>query len=308
MTAPLIGAAAKHHYVPEFYLRWWTGADRRLERYTKPHPSKITVRRVFPSETGFEMNLYRSPDDERLGTPWLETSIFQRLDDLAAPVLRKLNATPVARLTDAERSAWSVFVRALFYRTPATLQAVKESGVYDWRKVVESVGDRYLAIKGPNAPPTLEEYIANQSTLDIEGAILRVLPSVLVGEKVGQVLNDLHLRVIVTPPDVPSFLISDDFVLRTNGITVPGGHLALPISPRRLVIMAWEKSTVNDIAAMKPRHLVTQVNQWIVGSARHFVAAIDQTQDRFIRNRFGNDLKEPMSKRSETSLVKLWRL
>ena len=152
-------------------------------------------------------------------------------------------------------------------------------------------------MKGPNDPATLDEYIAQHSALDIEGAVLRVLPSIFVGERVGQMMNDLHMRVIVTPPEVPAFLISDDFVLRTNGVAVPGGHFAFPISPRRLVVMAWERSKLIEIVAMPPRYLVTQVNQWIAGSARLFVGAVDRTQDRFIRNRFGIDLKEPVSKR-----------
>ena len=288
---------AKHHYIPVFYLRGWTGDDGRLERYTRPRPGKVTVRRVFPTESGFENNLYRSPDDKRLGTTWLETHIFQRIDDLAAPVVRKLNATPVVQLTDEERSAWSVFVRALFYRTPATLRATKLSAAHDWRKAIEDVGDRYHEVKGPNDPATLDEYIAQHSALDIEGAVLRVLPSIFVGERVGQVMNDLHMRVIVTPPDVQTFLISDDFVLRTNGVAVPGGHFALPISPRRLVVMAWERGKLDEIVGLPPRYLVRQVNQWIAGSARLFVGAADRTQERFIHNRFGTELKEPISKR-----------
>ncbi|GAA0456563.1 MULTISPECIES: DUF4238 domain-containing protein [Sphingomonas] len=290
---------AKHHYVPEFYLREWAGADGKLERYTKPHVAKIMVKRVFPSETGFEKHLYSSPDDKRLGMAWLETRVFQRIDDLAAPVLRKLNATPVLNLSDEERSAWSVFVRALFYRTPATLRAVKHSGAYDWRRAIESLGERYPAMKNPDDPATLEEYIARHSVSDIESAVLRVLPSIFVGERVGQILNDLHFRVIVIPPEVPSFLISDDFVVRTNGIAVPGGHFAIPISPRRVVVMAWEKSKLEEITALPPRYLVTQVNQWVAGSARCFVGAVDRAQDRFIRNRFGTDLKNPLSRREE---------
>ncbi len=299
---------AKHHYVPVFYLRGWTGEDGRLERYTSPRSGKVAVRRVFPTEVGFENNLYASPDDERLGTTWLETKIFQRLDDLTAPVMRKLNSTPIPQLTDEERSAWSVFVRALMYRTPATLRATKLSSAYEWRRAVESVGDRYGEMKGPNDPDTLEEYIAQRSTDDVEGAVLRVLPSIFVSEQVGQIMNDLHFQVVVSPSDVPSFLISDDFVLRTNGVTVAGGHLALPISPRRLVVMAWEKSTLQGIVSLPPRDLVAQVNRWIVGSARQFVGADDYAQDRFIRNRFGKELKEPISKFREGAPFTIRRL
>lgn len=88
-------------------------------RYNRPVPNKIMARRVFPSEMGFERNLYRYPDQNPTKAAWLETKVFQRIDDLAAPVLQKLNADLPSQLMSEERPAWSVFVRALFYRTPA---------------------------------------------------------------------------------------------------------------------------------------------------------------------------------------------
>ena len=293
----VIGNPAKHHYVPVFYLRWWAGQDGRLERYTRPRPDKIMAKRVFPTEAGFERNLYSSPDDKQLGSTWLETRIFQRIDAMAAPVMEKLNAAPVPQLSDEERSAWSIFIRALFYRTPATLKAVKSSAAHDWREVVKCIGDRYNSIKGLEDPPTLEAYIAQHSELDVERMVLRVIPSIFVSERVGQVLNDLYMRVIVTPPDALAFLISDDFVVRTNGVLVAGGHFAIPISPHRLVVMAYEASTLRAITALPPQKLVTQVNRWVAESARYFVGAVDRTQERFIRNRFGTQLKEPVSRR-----------
>ncbi|MES2450166.1 MAG: DUF4238 domain-containing protein [Pseudomonadota bacterium] len=69
----------KHHYIPEFFLRQWIGDDRRLERYDRPHPSKIMARRVFPSEVGWIKNLYTSPGDD-LGRQWLEKKVFQVIE------------------------------------------------------------------------------------------------------------------------------------------------------------------------------------------------------------------------------------
>jgi len=110
-------------------------------------------------------------------------------------------------------------------------------------------------------PATLDEYISQYSDLDIERSVFRVLPSMFVGDTVGQVLDDLHMRAIVTPVNVPAFLISDDFVVRTNGVTVPRGHIAIPISPRRLEVMAWERSMLDELVTMPPIQLVAQINR-----------------------------------------------
>lgn len=292
---------SKHHYIPQFYLKWWTGEDGRLERYTRPVPNKVAVRRVFPSETGFSKDLYLSPGEIMRESHWLETRIFQRIDDRAALVMRKLNATPPIDLNAEEQSSWSVFVRTLFYRTPAGLHAVKDTGAREWLSAMEAARERYHVLKGPNDPDNFDDYMAARSREEIERSVINVLPNIFVSEGVGQVLNDLHKRLIDLPRSVPTFLISDDLLSRTNGIMVEGGHFALPISPRRLMVMSWQRETLETIVRLTPTELVTSVNRWVVESARHFVGAVDKTQDRFVRNRFGSDLKIPISKSTKPS-------
>ncbi len=292
-----MGDPAKHHYVPEFYLKWWAGLDGRLERFTRPAPQKIMVRRVFPSETGFERNLYKAAIPGERPPQWLETAVFQHIDSLAAPVLRKMNASPPEHLNDLEVSAWSVFVRALFYRTPHTLRAIKNSAVIDFENMIEGFRESWSSLTASETT-TFEEFRGKFLGNRLEQSALDALPNILVSERVGQILNELHKRIIVLPPEYHDFLISDDFVVRTNGIMIPRGHFAIPISPRRLLVMAYERQTLDEIVGLPTRNLLTQINRWTVESARHFVAGSDRQQERFIRNRFGIDLKQPVSSRS----------
>jgi hypothetical protein len=48
----------KHHYVPVFYLKQWTGTDGRLCEY-KNSGGQILTRQTFPAGTGYERDLYR---------------------------------------------------------------------------------------------------------------------------------------------------------------------------------------------------------------------------------------------------------
>jgi len=43
----------KHHYIPQFYLKQWTGVDRRLCEYSRPY-DRLKTRRRFPSECKLE--------------------------------------------------------------------------------------------------------------------------------------------------------------------------------------------------------------------------------------------------------------
>jgi hypothetical protein len=283
---------SKHHFIPEFYLRGWTGEDGRFERYTRPIPNKIAVRRVFPSETGWLRDLYASPGHE-LGNYWLETRIFQQIDNNAARTLRKLNGNP-SLVSAEERSSWTLFLRSLFHRTPENLRATIASASAIWDETIEELRASYDRRRGPHDPLTFDEYKATRTPLKVHASAQTSLPNLMANPKIGEFLQSLHTRIITLPPEARDFLLSDDPLARSNGLKKNGGHIAIPISPRKLFVSAWQEDFLDEITAMSPGELVKGVNCWVVESARHFVVARDVSQDRFIRNRFGNAPKDPI--------------
>jgi len=277
----------KHHYIPEFYLRWWTGEDGRLDRYTREYRGKMMVRRSFPSETGFVKKLYESPGENPELRNWMETALFQRIDSRAARVLVKLNSDPVPNLSIEEMSAWSIFIRSLHHRTPDGIEKFRQSGQREWLEALDKARNLYPRLRGQNDPETFEEYRKLHTSAQVDKMILRVLPSILFSERVGIFLNGLHKKVIDTWGATPEFLISDALLAMTNGLQIPGGHYAIPLSPRRIMVATHEESTLRDILNMEGKELATNMNRWAVERARHFVGARNRNQDRFIRNRFG---------------------
>jgi predicted nucleic acid-binding protein len=53
----LMSIPLKHHFLPEFYQGGWMGADRRVTVFARPR-DRLSVKRRFPSETGYERELY----------------------------------------------------------------------------------------------------------------------------------------------------------------------------------------------------------------------------------------------------------
>lgn len=284
---PPLRDPSKHHYIPEFYLKRWTGSDGRLERYTQPVVGKIAVRRVYPSEAGFERNLYDSPGEGERRRQWLETRLFQLVDSRASRVLTKLNLDPVPVLSVDEMSYWSIFIRSLHHRTPDRMREFKQRGHAEWLRVMREAEAEYPRLKEDTDPPTFEEYRALHTREQVDRLILRVLPSILLSERVGIFLNEMHKRYFILPPELPYLLVSDRPLAMTNGLQIQGGHYAIALAPRRLLIAAYERSTLEHASDMKLKDLVVEMNRWVVGQARYFVGASDKTQDRFIRNRFG---------------------
>lgn len=283
----------KHHYIPQFYLANWTGGDCKFERYTKPVPRKIMVKRVFPSEAGWQPGLYASPGD-RLGAQWLETKIFQAIDSRAALALRKMVAEPPQALTAADRSAWTLFLRSLLHRTPETLQGTVANAMSMIDAAIEDAREQYPALKGPTDPETFDAFKAAMTLDERRRIALKALPSLIGNPRIGQFLHDMATRVFTLPEGTRDFLLSDAPLARTNGLKKEDGHIAIPLSPRKLFVSAYRESLLDQLANMKPNELVANTNKWTVESAQHFVAARDRSQDQFIRNRFGRDPKPPL--------------
>jgi hypothetical protein len=283
---------AKHHYIPEFYLRRWIGADGRLDRYDRPIPGKIMVRRSYPSEVGFERHLYTSLAEPESQQNWMETRLFQVIDSRAAKTLEKLNQNPAPSLSLEDMSYWSVFIRSLHHRTPSRLRDFKTSGHSQWLIAIDKAKSQYSTLKSENDPPTFEEYRLLHTSETVDLLVLRVLPGILFGERVGIFLNNLHKRIYRLPDGLPDYLISDAMLAMSNGLQVAGGHYAIPLSPRSLLIAAYEKDTIVASDEMEPYEMLKAMNRWVVGRARYFVGARDRSQDRFIRNRFGQDVEE----------------
>jgi hypothetical protein len=277
----------RHHYVPQFYLREWTGPDGKLERYTKPIEGKLDIKRRPTKAVGWWEDLYRAPENDPHKDNFLEWGFFKQLDDRAARVFRLLNSTPIPALSAEEISIWSTFLMSLLHRTPEALAAYKETAGRIYDETVPEVRGRYAELRASNDPETVEEYEASLTAEDRERAVMRNFVSVIVNPKIGNFLNRLHWTAFDRPEDCPDYLLSDDPLARTNGLKKPDGHLAIPVSPRRLAVGVYERKFIDEFRGFEPRELIKRMNTWTVEGARHFVVSTDLRQSRFIKNRFG---------------------
>ncbi len=79
-----VASPKKHHYLPEFYLRRWTGSDSKLTEFRRPH-GKLVERRKHPAETGFERELYSIKTIPVVeARKEMETGFLRKIDNDAA--------------------------------------------------------------------------------------------------------------------------------------------------------------------------------------------------------------------------------
>ena len=123
---------------------------------------------------------------------------------------------------------------------------------------------------------------------------MTALPRIAINTKIAGFLHRLHWLIMDVPEGRYDLLLSDDPLARTNGLATPQGHLAMPLSPRRMLIGAYDAEFARHLRVANPRDLLKGMNDWTVQSARHFVCARDRGSELYIRKHFGTQPKRPL--------------
>src|SRR4051812_3536649 len=125
----------RHHYIPVFYLRQWTGDDGRLCQYSTPQrpPARkvVKAKRKFPAATGYIDGLYTIPGLAPDEAQFVEAQFMKMVDDWAAKALQTL-LQPHPRTRDLPRRehvGWARFVYSLILRNPEQLQRMRAEAV-----------------------------------------------------------------------------------------------------------------------------------------------------------------------------------
>lgn len=288
MPAP-VNPPRKHHYLPEFYTRPWTGDDRCLERFIKLPDGTMHARRVAPRGIGWEMDLYAAPGlaPTAHNAHQLETAVFAPLDSAAAKVRDALLAGREIR-TSEERSAWAAFLLSLFHRSPTHLAATKEKLAEIYNRSVPSIQRKYAQLKAADDPEMFEDWVQARDPMMPDRAAHRLVASTVDNQRVGEFIVRMKWIVIDLQAADRTLLISDNPVV-FRPLKLPGGHMALPISPTSVFVGSADRCLFEYLARQSPNQLVRDCNRVVVGNAYHFVAASDRGQRDFIEKRFGQD-------------------
>jgi len=114
----------RNHYVPDFYLRMFTGPDERIFVYDKLNESE---RSQSTRDTAVERDLYTaiSPDGEFIDD--VETKLLQPIESAVAPILKTLIARE-GKLPKGSAEIVGTFVAMLSARVPRNIDVAREMG------------------------------------------------------------------------------------------------------------------------------------------------------------------------------------
>ncbi|RYE55229.1 MAG: DUF4238 domain-containing protein [Hyphomicrobiales bacterium] len=289
MVAAHPNAPSKHHYIPECYLKAWSSDGGRFCEFKRGYANRVRRRWTSPGGTGYALDLYAIPElGENSGD--IESLFLRMVDTRAAALLDRLRNDDPRDFDARDRSVWATFLMSLLLRNPESIGAIKAAIVERWNaprpELQKLYEDHY---KKDGDPDSVDEYLARDGSNGAYRLLYDMIPDVMTHKRVGTFIVNMHWRVVTVPMGVREFLTSDRPIITTNGLAIEDGHLAIPISPRKLFIASRAKAIADQIVGMRSKDLVARTNQLIVERAKKFVFATDQQQARFIENRISKE-------------------
>jgi hypothetical protein len=277
----------KHHYIPVFYLRQWTGGDKRLCEFSKPF-DRVKPRRTHPDGTGYVRGLNTISGLPPHEAQWLENVFFKIADDAAARALRILLARPPWKMTVDERSGWSRFLMSLINRHPESVEKHRLAAEAVFKENLPAIEADYAARHEPTDPPTYLEWAALHSPNPAGRLQIRLMQQIIDSEISGRGLNSLRWTVLHDPHPKHLLLTSDRPVVVTNGLDKPNSQLLIPISPRHVFVATNNVATENYIRGVwNNRQLIQQVNERVSLQSRRYVWGLSDAQLPFVSTRLG---------------------
>lgn len=288
----------KHHYIPQFYLKQWEGADKKLEVFFRRGDGRIVSKRMFRKATGYAVDLYKAPGVTEDTAHLVETQFMQMVDDEAVKVRDRLLIPNIPTNPDL-RVAWARFVLSLVMRNPEELESFKRGHSERLLAPSDEFQKMYADMRGPDDPELFEEWMVQFDATQPERSSIEALTGLIVNPSVLRLLSTMHWRILDTSSVSRRLMTSDRPVALTAGMVHYQGHYALPIGPTRLFLATTTIDFAEDIARIPVGKMVRTVNEMVIGQARKYVYAVD---DRHL-----SDVRKGMGKMEPPSLLQNWR-
>lgn len=270
----------RHHFVPQFYLRGWVGADGKIACYRWVR-GNIVVSRLGTRGVAYKENLYtipEAPDDQRQR---VEKEFFAKLDERAAHVHRQLIDEGVRALTVQDRMDWSIFLMSLRIRTPHSIDRIRTDATADFVRGLNDRPEEYEALRKPTDPPTLLEWVQQNAPSAILNYAPRMVPQLIVSDKPVDHVFRMHwwIRHLSGPSEL---VTSDHPCVFTAGFGDANCVVALPLTPKVVFYAANRRDLEARWSNHSSQAIAFRTNQSVVQQTFEYAFALEGNKKLFI--------------------------
>jgi uncharacterized protein DUF4238 len=277
----------RHHYIPKFYLRQWTGPDGRVCEFSQRYKGIVRPRMTHPAGTGYVENLYTLAGFPAETAQLIEDKFFRAADQLASDALKIILNSNISEMSVDVRSGWSRFILSLIHRNPDKIAWIKTEVQRRLAAGLQEVKANYENFRRPSDPPTLEEYIAlNGANSEAKGFAM-LLQSIVDSQNVGAYINGMRWSVLTIENPTHTLLTSDRPVITSDGIKYAHSYIIVPLNPFSLFLAVNTIQQEQHIRNLPVMDFAREVNNIVCKQAQKYVYSTDARQLRFVCNRFG---------------------
>lgn len=276
-----------HHFVPVFYLKNWilAGHDRLVEY--KIRRNSALPRWTYPKGTGYQKHLYSSTDDS---VQSLEDAFLMPADGFAADAMKVFFSSTIRsgmEWTTRQRSSWTRFMMSMLLRHPEDVADFAKIVEDDWVSATPEMQRRYAAIRSPDLPERIEDWLLLHKNKDRERARLNWMRALIDHEGIGRRINRMHWSVFDLSSTSIPLMTSDRPVITEYPLSTPKSYIMLPLSPTKLFVAVETPDLADMIFRQRPNILAKEVNKEVVRNARIFAFAADERHNAFVKKHFG---------------------
>lgn len=245
-------------------------------------------------ETGFIENLYRIPGATKKTQQNIER-IFMGAVDKHAATARDIMLAGDIPTEPSIRHAWARFLLSLVMRTPEAVKAFKHKVKSDFLVPDPEFQGKYNEIKKEDWPPTLEEYMLQQSPTMPEREAVIMITRLIQNQNVLRLMMRADWWLLDTSTKRRKILTSDHPLIMSNGLGRPDGHFALPLSPNLVFVAFMNHGIGRGIQRIPLSRLMRDINDAVIGQGRRSVYAFDEEETRAVKRRMGKrDYMSPL--------------
>lgn len=278
----------KHHYLPVFYLKRWTGPpDGKLVAFRKWPQGGTNPQRLHPAGIGWQRSLYTLDEVELSLAQKIETAFMQPVDALASDALALLEEdNGGARWSSRLRQAWVIFLRSLVLRTPIDIDALKKRYVDEWGKAVPELEIEYQRRRSPSDPLTANGFLSSLTRSQLEDHALRLIPGLASNRVIAELLMNMHWFVV----DVEAGgieLLTSDRPLWMSPMKLDDAFITLPIGPRKMFWSVKHPKWEDYVRRGLPRDWVQERNKLVLRQATSLAIGRTDHPLPFVRKHLG---------------------
>ncbi|NKM26961.1 DUF4238 domain-containing protein [Rhizobium laguerreae] len=276
----------KSHYIPQFYLKPWEGADGKLEVFLRRSDGFLISKRLHRKATGYAVDLYKLPGVSPTDEHKMETAFMAPVDDEAVHARDMLLGaiTPTDLRT---RHAWARFVLSLMIRSPEEVAEFKKSYTNLIMTSQPEFQAKYAKLREEGDPEWFEDWMVQYDATHVERSAMFAITTFIEHPRILNLLQNMHWTVIDISPVTGRFMTSDRPVMLTQGMLQYSGHYALPLSPTRLFLATTTIQFAQQFMRLPASKIVREINKLVVGQARKYVYATDSSRLGFVRRQMG---------------------